>query len=182
MSKVEATWAATDNWTVRGAATLSSLEYSQFCDPLSVQNLGLPPTHTAATGAPTACVEVGGNRLIEQPEQTLVLSPTFRSDPIGTSDWTWMARLDMRYEGDWFVDASNIMALPATTTFNGSLAFRNGDLTIRLYGSNLTDNDTPRRIDFNNDNMIAVSGPGRRNFRIRPRLPREVGAQLTYQF
>ena len=180
--EVEAAWAATDNWTVRGAATLSSLEYSQFCDPLAVQNLGLTATHTAATGAATACVEVGGNRLLEQPEQTLVLSPTFRSDPIGTSDWTWMARLDMRYEGDWFVDATNIMSLPATATFNGSLAFRNGDLTIRLYGSNLTDDATPRRVDFANDNGIAPTGPGRRSFRIRPRLPREVGAQLTYQF
>ena len=180
--EVEANWQVSDNWNLRGAATLSSLEYSQFCDPLGVQNLGLPPTATAATGAPTACVEVGGNRLIEQPEQTFVLSPIFRSDPIGNSDWSWMARLDLRYQGDEFVDAVNILGLPATTILNGSLALRNAEWTIRLYGSNLTDDRTPRRINFSNDNTIAPTGGGRRNFRIRPRIPREVGAQVTYQF
>ena len=180
--EVEANWRMTDNWSLRAAATLASLEYDQFCDPLGVQNLGLPATDTPATGAPTACVEVGGNRLIEQPEQTLVLSPTYRSGTLGNTDWSWLARLDMRYQGDEFVDATNIMGLPATAIFNGSFALRNANWTIRLYGNNLTDDDTPRRIDFSNDNAIAPTGPGRRNFRIRPRIPREVGAQLSYQF
>ncbi len=180
--ELEANWRFADNWSLRTALTLSSLEYSQFCDPLGVTTLGLAPTDTPATGAPTACVEVGGNRLIEQPEQTLVLSPTYRSGTIGNTDWSWVGRFDLRWEGDSFVDAQNIMSLPATTTINGSLAFRDANWTIRLYGNNLTEEDTPRRIQYSNDGSFGVSGPGRRNFLIRPRLPREIGLQLTYDF
>ena len=78
--------------------------------------LGLPATDTAATGAPTACVEVGGNRLNEQPEETLALSPTYRSGNIGNTDWSWVGRIDLRWSGDEYVDVQNIMSLPASTT------------------------------------------------------------------
>ena len=88
----------------------------------------------------------------------------------------------IRYQGDEYVDATNIMSLPGTTIVNGALTFRDDNWTIRLYGNNLGDDDTPRRIDFVNDNTIAPTGPGRRNFRIRPRIPREIGLQLSYAF
>lgn len=178
----ESNWRINDGWSVRAALTLSSLEYEQFCDPLGVTTLGLAATDTTATGAPTACVEVGGNRLIEQPEETLVISPSYRSGTIGNSDWSWTARMDVRYEGDSPVDAQNIMYLPATTTINAGVTLRDDNWTIRLYGNNLNDEDTPRQVGYANDGSFGVSGPGRRNFRLRPRLPTEIGLQLSYDF
>jgi iron complex outermembrane recepter protein len=180
--ELEGNWAFTENFSVRAALTLSSLEYDQFCDPIGVTTLGLPATDTPATGAATSCVEVGGNRLNEQPEETLALSPTYRSGNIGNTDWNWVGRVDIRWSGKEYVDVQNIMALPASMQINGSLAFQNENWTIRLYGNNLNDEDTPRRIQFNNDGAFGVAGPGRRNFLIRPRLPKEIGLQLSYDF
>ena len=179
--EVEANWLISENWSVRGALTLTSNEYDQFCDP-SLLSIGLPPTDTVEDGALTDCVEVGGNTIVRQPEETLVLSPSFRSGPIGNSDWIWTAQVDIRYQGDQFSDTANIRGLPATTIVNGSVSFRNDNWTVRLFGNNLTDDDTPTDVLFEPDNSFGVSGPGRQNFKVRPRLPREIGVQLNYQF
>ncbi len=76
-------------------------------------------------------------------------------------------------------DVVNLAYIPAYSIFNGSISFRNDNWDIMLYGNNLTDDDTPREVEFNNDNNIV---PARDGFFVRPRLPREIGARLSYQF
>lgn len=178
----EGTWQINESWRIRGVLTAANARFATFCDPIAVTSYGLTPTHTPATGALTNCVDVSGNDLIEQPDNTLVLSPTYSSGNIGDSNWTWSARLDLRYASKEWVDTMNIMSLPATTSFNGSLSFRDDSWVIRLYGNNLGDEDTPRRIQYRNDNSIGVSGGGRQNFTIRARIPREIGFTVSYRF
>ena len=129
----------------------------------------------------TDCVDVSGNDMVRQPDNSLVLSPTYRSR-IGSSDWNWSARLDMRYTSKEWIDTLNSASLPSTTIFNASVSFRNENWLIRLYGNNLGDDDTPRMVRFFNDPSIGRPPAGERNYRIFPRTPREIGISVTYDY
>ena len=90
-----------------------------------------------------------------------------------------MARVDWRSIGEQFLDDAELMALPVTETLNASVNFRNDNWDLRIYGRNLTDNDTPRRVSEGNDfNQVPTNS----NFWFIPRDPQEIGAQLTYSF
>lgn len=180
--EIEASYRFNAFWSMRAAIAMAKAEFARFCDAAAVTGLGLTPTDSIETGALTDCINVAGNDLVGQPDESLVLSPTFRSGTLPNSNWNWTARLDIRYASEEYVDAVNIMQLPATTIVNGSINFRNDAWTIRLYGNNLTDDKTPRRVGYPNDNAIGLAGPGRRNFRIQPRIPREIGLTLSFAF
>lgn len=180
--ELEGRFLITQRFSVRAALTVATARFAKFCDPWSVTTLGMPPTDTIESGAITDCVDVAGNDLENQPDETLVLSPTFRSRAAPRSGWAWSARMDLRYASETFRDTVNIMQLPATTILNASLNFINSGWSIRLYGNNLTDIDTPRRVSYAGDSRIRVSGPGRENFRIQPRIPREIGLTASYSF
>jgi len=175
--EVEGSYAATDNLVFRGAFSFSKSEYVDSCDPFAVQSLFFTPTTTTADGAPTDCVDVDGNDLIASPEVTAALAATYTRDMVG--DWTWQGRLDYRYQASEYWDAVNVAELPAFSTINAALSFRNPMFDIRLYVNNLTDEDTPQSLNYNLDGNI---GGGTRNFLIRPRLPREIGLRLTANF
>ena len=50
-----------------------------------------------------------------------------------------------------------------------------------LFGNNLTDEDTPRYLGYNGDRNINPN-QSQWNYWLQLRIPREVGARLTYQF
>ncbi|HIN59951.1 MAG TPA: TonB-dependent receptor, partial [Gammaproteobacteria bacterium] len=110
----------------------------------------------------------------------VVLSANYRA-PLGGGNWEWLGRVGLRYASKEYLhdDAMNIAYLPAYTIFNGSLTFRNENLTISLFGNNLTDDDTPRGVSLGTDNNLT---PVRDGYAIMPRIPRELGARLIYQF
>ena len=68
--------------------------------------------------------------------------------------------------------------MPAIETLNGSVSFRNDDWNVRIWGRNLTDNDTPRRISEGTDWNTPLTS----SFWFIPRDPREYGVQMTYSF
>ena len=178
--EAEATWFVNDRWDLRGSLTLQSTEYETFCDPNSVQNIGLTPTNTIGDGSGVLfnCVSAVGNEFERQPDMSYNVAATYRA-PIANTDWRWVARLDWRSVGEQWVDASNLMALPETQTLNASVNFRNENLDIRLYARNLTDDDTPRIVQSGTDFNQA---PPNQNFQVLPRDPREIGVSLTYGF
>ena len=55
-------------------------------------------------------------------------------------------RVDWRSIGEQWLDAVNLMRFPQTQTLNASVNFRNSDWDFRVYGRNLTDDDTLRNI------------------------------------
>ncbi len=179
--EAEATWVVNDNWDVRGSATWQSTEYETFCSPGAVQDIGLTPTNTVGDGSGVLfnCVSAIGNEFTRQPDFAYNVSATYRA-PLANTDWNLVARLDWRSIGEQWLDNANYMALPETQTLNASINFRNEPWDFRLYGRNLTNDDTPRIVQEGTD--YNQGGMGASNFQVLPRDPREVGLGLTYRF
>ena len=169
----------TDNLSMRLGFSSAKAQYKTFCDPVAVttyKQVGNGPA-----SSPTACHVVDGNDIQNQPNSTWFLSPTYRA-PLGDTGWRYSVRFDARYTGETYNDSFNMMMLPSTINYNGSLTFSNDNWRVQLWGRNLSDDETPRQIVFQNDNVIAISGANRRNFRWYNRAPREVGVTVDYNF
>jgi len=177
--ELEASWRPNENWNFRGALALANAEYAVACDPRPVNDFGYTPDSTTADGAPYDCVDIAGNDIYTQPDLAFSLSGTYTA-PLGAAGWEWSGRLNARYaDKEYRVDdVVNLAYIPAYSIFNGSISFRNDNWDITLYGNNLSDDDTPREVEWDDDSNIN----GEYNFFIRPRLPREIGARLSYQF
>ena len=179
--EAEATWFANDNWDFRGTVTWQSTEYETFCDPNAVQNIGLTPTNTVGDGSGVLfnCVSAIGNEFSRQPDLAYSLAATYRR-PIANTNWNLIARADYRSIGEQWLDDVNLMALPETQSLNASVSFRSDNWDFRLYGRNLTDDETPRIVQSGTD--YNQGGMGAQNFHLLPRDPRELGVSLTYRF
>ncbi|MGI9204775.1 MAG: TonB-dependent receptor [Woeseiaceae bacterium] len=177
--EIESTYRATDNLSIRGAFAFQKAEFDNFCDPLAVTNLFFTPTDTTASGAPFNCVDVSGNDIPGQPDFTAAVAATYTDELAG--DWEWSGRLDYRYQSSEYInaDAVNLAEISGFSLVNASVTFYDERWNIRLYGNNLTDEDTPQTIDYNTDNNI---GGNTRNFFIRPRIPREYGIRIGLAF
>ena len=175
----EVRWLAGDNWTFGGTLTRQDTQYEEFCSPSAVLDIGLTPTSlvTDGSGVPFNCVNVVGNSLQRQPDLTYTLNATYRA-PLGNTNWQWIARADWRRIGEQYLDDMEFMSMPVTETLNGSVSFRNDDWNFRIWGRNLTDNDTPRRISEGTDWNTPLTS----SFWFIPRDPREYGVQMTYSF
>ena len=176
----EAVWFVDDNWELRGSFTWQSTEYETFCDPNAVSQIGLEPTHRVATdpGVLFNCVSAVGNEFSRQPDLAYNASATYRG-ALGDSAWNWVGRLDWRSIGEQWLDDVNMMALPETQTLNASVNLRNGNIDLRFWGRNLTDDDTPRIVQSGTDYNQT---PANQNFHVLPRDPREIGVSLSYSF
>jgi iron complex outermembrane recepter protein len=176
----EATWFVNDSWDIRGTFTWQTTEYETFCDPNAVQNIGLTPTNTVGDGSGVLfnCVSAVGNEFSRQPELAYSVAATYRA-PIANTDWNWVARIDWRSIGEQWLDDVNMMSLPETQTLNASVNFRNDNWDIRVYGRNITDDDTPRIVQSGTDYNQT---PGNQNFNVLPRDPSELGVSLSYRF
>ena len=91
------------------------------------------------------------------------------TNAIYTMDWPRI--------GEQFLDDVELMALPETQTLNASVNFGNDNRDLRMYGRNLTDDYTPRRVSEATD---YNQRPNNSNFRFIPMDPREIGVNLTY--
>ena len=169
----------TDNLTMRLGFSSAKAEYKTFCDPVAVTTYKQVANGPASS--PTACHVVDGNDIQNQPDSTMFVSPTYRA-PLGDSGWRYSVRFDARYTSESYNDSFNMMKLPSTVIYNGSLTFSNDNWRVQLWGRNLSDDDTPRQITFSNDNVIAISGGNRRNFKWYKRDPREYGVTIDYNF
>jgi len=176
----EVSWFVNDNWDFRGTLTWQQTEYETFCDPDGVQTIGLTPTNlvTDGSGVLFNCVSAIGNEFSRQPDLAYSLAATYRTS-LGGSGWDLVSRLDYRYIGEQWLDNVNYAAMAASDTVNASVNFRKDNWDVRLYGRNLTDDDTPRIISSGNDYNLSQT---RRNFHILPRDPREYGLGIRYSF
>jgi outer membrane receptor protein involved in Fe transport len=177
----EVRWQATDNWAFGGTLTWQDTQYDDFCSPSAVTDIGMPPTSviTDGSGVPFDCVDVSGNSLTRQPDLKYTLNGTYRA-PLGNTGWQWSARVDWRSIGEQYLDDLNFMSTPVTETLNANVNFNNNNWNLRIWGRNLTDDDTPIRISDGQDSNILPSNP--HTFWFIPRDPREYGVQLGYSF
>jgi iron complex outermembrane receptor protein len=177
----EVNWRASNNFSVRATFALQKAEYTDFCSLWAVGTLGMTPDLFAADGdTPADCVIVDGNTPVRQPDLNFTISPSYHGE-LGNSGWGYNARLDWRRSGSNYMDDANIMKMPDTDILNLSLSFSNEMFDIRVYGNNLTDDDTPSAIGYAADWNQAVNG-SIDNLYILGRRPREVGVRLQVDF
>ncbi len=177
--ELEGSYFMNANWSLRGFIALNNIEYDGYCAASPVTTFRYTPTATIATGALYDCVDVSGNRIPQESDETALLNLTYRA-PLGGGSWEWIARGGVRYASRQARDVLNLLWYPAATTYQGSINLRNENWDIVLFGNNLSNVDSPRSIGFGRDANQGSRRP--RNFVILPRTPREVGARLTYRF
>ena len=177
--EIEGSYFINDNWSLRGFIALNSVEYAGFCSEEPVEDFGYAPTRTIAQGARFDCLDISGNQIPQESDETASLNLTYRA-PLGNTGWEWIARGGVRYASRQARDVANILWYPAATSLQGSLVFQNDNWNITLFGNNLNDEDSPRSIGYSRDANQGRSRP--RNFVVLPRTPREIGARLSYNF
>jgi iron complex outermembrane receptor protein len=175
--ELEANWRATDNWRFQAAVAIASAEYSDAClsQPLG---WGYEPTDLIEDTGLSSCYRVDGNDLYRQPDNTLTASSIY-SHQIGGGGWDWSWRLGVKYSSKEYLDELNLAYLPAKTLVDTSVSFRNDNWNLTLFGSNLTDNDTPNNVQFNRNWSLPGNTFG---FNVRPRQPTEYGVRVRYSF
>lgn len=180
--EAEALYVIDDSWDVSGTIALTSSEFQAFCDPQAVTNFGYAATHEPGDrpDVTTSCVDVSGNSLIRQPDIAYTLATTYRTE-LADSGWGMAVRMDYRVVGENYIDTMNIASLPESATLNGNVTFTNEDWSVKLWGRNLTDDDTPRVAEWASDYNINVNGSVR-SFSVLPREGTELGATLSYSF
>ncbi len=175
--EIEANWIVSDNWNFQGSLAHAKTEFADSCstEPLA---WGYEPTDFIEDGAITDCYRVDGNDLIRQPNTTISLSGTYMA-ALGLADWTWSARLAGRYSSKEYIDVLNLAYLDSRTIVDASVSFFNDNWNITLFGNNLTDDDTPRNLQYLRDWTFNQNILG---FNVRPRTPMELGVRVRYQF
>lgn len=178
-AEFEASYLLNDNWSLSGALSLQDAEFKNHCSIPAVSEIGFEPTSSPQIdGAVIACREVGGNKVPRVPEWSGSLSVTYQA-PLFDTGWDLMTRVDYRYRGKQPIDTMNLANYPDVHWVNLNVAFTREHFDVRFYVNNLTDDDSPINIQSGTDNNQI---PGKQNFNVVPRLPRETGVRLAYKF
>ena len=131
---------------------------------------------------PFDCVELAGNVIVGQPEESASLAATYRA-PLGVAGWEWSTRVGYRYTGEWPLDESNTTWVASASELNASVTFSNDNWDLTFFGSNLTDEDALRDGVLDEDENIDPDGPPESSsYRVTLRIPREYGVRLSYRF
>ena len=178
--ELEGAYFLNDHWSFRGALTLSTSRFASFCDPQPVNEFGYTPTFTQADGALTDCVDVTGNTITVEPTRSASLMASYYA-PLGVGGWNWNGRVNLRYANEQYMDSLNLLAIPSTMQINSSVSFSNDNWDLTVFGNNLTNEDAPRWIGYNGDRNINRN-QSEWNYFAQLRIPREIGARLSYRF
>lgn len=185
-----------DYLTVGGYLTLSKAEFTDSCsidadtyfDLTVTPNTTLYPVLTPAVdGVLDNCSVVNGNTIPRQSEVTANLNFNLTA-PETLLGFNTSVRLDIQHEGENFDDDANLITMPAVTTANMSVNMNNDNWRVRLFINNLTDEDQTTNVtvatNFYNEsaNYATTAASTSPSWRVIPRRPREVGAQITYSF
>ncbi len=168
-AEIEGNYRITDNWDIRGQASIMKGEYDEFCDialfnaidftelngVTAVTGAGDTPDYMSALGLEvrrpgsgdtltSTCYITDGKKLANQPEISWSLSPSFTTD-IGSMRFN--ARLDIRHEGKQYANSGNFNWYPAVTTANLNIGLSGDAWSATLYVNNLTDENAPYSIN-----------------------------------
>jgi outer membrane receptor protein involved in Fe transport len=208
--ELEGTYRVDDHWDVRGSASILQAEYDSYCDiALYELRLDTNASYVDALGievlSPGAestiasdCYVVDGNDVAGQPTLTASISPSYSTDIAGMR---FNARLDIRHEGERWLESGNYGKYEAVSTGNLTFSLSEESWQATLYINNITDEDSPRRIASGGDDTdifglidtdISAGGVNdflgnnyaieRDNFQFSPRIPRTIGVRLNYNF
>jgi iron complex outermembrane recepter protein len=161
--EVETAWRPDDHWTINGTIALIDATFNQS----AVLVDGAPP--------PTAR-DINGLRLPNTPETSITLGLAYETGPV-IAGGPLTFRVDTNYRSDYYLRPFNQPAdqQDAYTLVNGSVSWdsQNDAFTVRLFGSNLTDEDYYA-------SMGAASQQGSRL--VTWGAPQQVGIELQARF
>jgi iron complex outermembrane recepter protein len=161
--EVEAAWRPDDHWTVNGTLSLMDATFNKTA--LLVD--GAPPPTTR---------DINGFRLPNTPETSVTLGIAYETGPI-IAGGPLTFRVDTNYRSDYYLRPFNQPAdqQEAFTLVNGSVTWESQNETylVRLFGSNLTDEDYYA-------SMGAASQQGSRL--VTWGAPQQVGIELQARF
>ncbi len=208
--ELEGNYRLSENWDVRGGISYLQAKYDSYCDiALYELRLDTNTDYVDALGIEvlepgsdatisSSCYVVDGNNVVSQPELSGSLSPSYMTEIAGMQ---FSARLDIRYEGERWLESGNYGKYAAVGTGNLSFSLSDDNWSATLYVNNITDENSPLRVTSAGDDTdvfglidtdISAAGVNdflgnnyqlsRDNFQVTPRIPRTVGLRASYRF
>lgn len=175
-----------ENWEIAGHFTSLNTNFGTGCAPIGA-NFGLPLQNLVlASGGSMACTDISGNAFPFIPEIQYGLAATYRDQL--ANGWDWFARLDMRHEGEQYMDWFEAGWLPASTKLNFRAGFNPGNVRLEFYVVNLTDDRTPLGAQYEPDRKEVANFTGNRGptnntgLNVALAYPREAGLRFSYNF
>ncbi len=184
--ELEGTYLLGDNWRVSGHFTQLNTSFGTGCAPIG-ENFGLQLKDLVlASGGTLACTDISGNEFPFIPDIQYGLAANYADQlPNG---WDWFARLDMRHEGEQYMDWFEAGWLPASTKWNFRAGVNPGNLRLEFYVVNLTDDRTPLGAQYEPDrkevaNFTGNIGPtNNTGLNVALAYPREAGLRFSLDF
>ena len=183
--EVDAVWAISDSWRLRGSLTLQNTEFQNFCSADAIRNFGLDADPefadramtVAEDGVPFDCIDATGNSLLQQPDRQAAVSLRY-DNTLGSSEWRLQSNLAWAHKGPYFMDEMNFLTMPELNVVNASIGLRNpaGNLRITLSGRNMLNDRTPRGWRIDGNRFVGNA----REPSLIPQVPREISLILRY--
>ena len=175
-----------ESWEIAGHFTSLNTNFGTGCAPIGA-NFGLPlQALVLASGGSMACTDISGNAFPFIPEIQYGLAATYRDQL--ANGWDWFARLDMRHEGEQYMDWFEAGWLPASTKLNFRAGVNPGNVRFEFYVVNLTDDRTPLGAQYEPDRKEVANFTGNRGptnntgLNVALAYPREAGLRFSYNF
>jgi iron complex outermembrane receptor protein len=132
-AELNATWKATDQFSLTAGATYLHARYDKFPDASVIVPTGLGSNVTISR-------DVSGNVMIRSPTFSGNLTASYT---VPTSSGDFEANGTLYYSSKVYFDVGDRIVQPAYATLNATLSWRPHDsgATFRLWGRNLTDHD-----------------------------------------
>jgi len=121
-----------------------------------------------------------GKALPTAPKITYTLGAEY-GDKIN-GDYDWFGRADWMHQGEKYTDFTNVLRVGAQNTLNASIGLRSKNVTLELFGKNLTDDSTMNAALLGIDAFTFLLPPNKNEVRFSPPLPRSFGVRLLYNF
>ena len=185
--ELDAVYLLGESWEIAGHFTSLNTHFGTGCAPIGFFLGLLPPQELVlASGGTVACTDISGNAFPFIPEIQYGLAATYRDQL--ANGWDWFARLDMRHEGEQYMDWFEAGWLPASTKLNFRAGVNPGNVRLEFYVVNLTDDRTPLGAQYEPDRKEVANFTGNRgptnNYGLNVALayPREAGLRFSYNF
>ena len=184
--ELDAVYLLGESWEISGHFTSLNTHFGTGCAPigadfgLALQDLVL------ASGGTMACTDISGNAFPFIPEIQYGVAATYRDQL--ANGWDWFARLDMRHEGEQYMDWFEAGWLPASTKLNLRAGVNPGNVRLEFYIVNLTDDRTPLGAQYEPDRKEVANFTGNRGptnntgLNVALAYPREAGLRFSYNF
>ena len=97
-------------------------------------------TSPGANNNPPAFGSIKGNAIPRTAEHQLYADFDFRR-PVGSGEWEWFVGANVAYESSKYAQVHNLAETGSATLVNARLGMRSDDISVNIWGKNLTDED-----------------------------------------